>query len=60
MMMDDWVHSCSLYFSPAPHVVNTPTATAASSGSSTLKVDESKPTTTIQIRLADGSRYGRT
>ncbi|XP_060564960.1 NSFL1 cofactor p47-like [Ruditapes philippinarum] len=45
--------------SPAPTVVSASSKSsskAPSSNQSTLKVDESKPVTTIQIRLADGSR----
>ncbi|KAL4224590.1 NSFL1 cofactor p47 [Mactra antiquata] len=48
--------------SPVPTVISsTPSASSSSSASksnvaSSLKLDESQPTTTIQIRLADGSR----
>ncbi|XP_052797412.1 NSFL1 cofactor p47-like [Mya arenaria] len=43
--------------SPAPTVVtSSPASKASSPPKSSLRLDESKPTTTIQIRLADGSR----
>ena len=48
---------------PAPAPAAAPAAASSSSASSSAPassvVDESAPTTTIQIRLADGTRYAR-
>jgi hypothetical protein len=49
-----------IYYSPAPNIVSAPAASGSSNDSIAqrqISVDSSRPTTNIQIRLADGSRF---
>ena len=57
-----WIILCDLFLSATPEVVASPPVSVSvaqaseSAAKDAVQVDQSQPTTSVQIRLSDGSR----